>query len=375
MVHLLYTANDANGQSVNGFVEAVGPQAAKEALQAKGYQDIAFHQDATSAQDPAVLAAMSAQEVSQLAQFKLQVMQKPGLMTVWKEVLRRSRIGLLVDAALLGWGIWSHNCIVVAASLGLSVFPFALSAWKFRHSGDYSALLRAHAIGDWAGLERLAARLQGIGRQKPSLAMDVAFPRAAVVAKQDGLQAAIASVDAWKPKNASEVPRFEARLASVYAAAGDRQGYVDAMQRAYDASNNDPSRAADLALAHARFGDVMKARALLEGVDLSLIPSFGTGFILWTQGLCQSRLGQPDAAQTLGRAVAAFLKLANLSTAWTALAFCTADHCIALALDGQRDQARKELSNVWPIVKAHADAAFKDQLRSAGLLATKGSAA
>lgn len=372
MVHLLYTANDENGQSVNGFVEAIGPQAGKEALQARGYKDISFHQDATSAQDPAVLSPMSAQELAQLAQFKLQVMQKPGLVTVWKEVLRRSRIGLLADAALLAWGIWNHNLLVAAVALGLAVFPFALSAWKLRHSRDYNAFLRAHALGDLAAMDRLAAHLHGISQTTPSVAMDLAFRLAAMRSKSDGLEKAIASVDAWQPKDASEVPLFECRLASIYAAVGDRQGFVDAMQRSYDASNKDPSRALDLALAQARFGDSVKAQVLLDSIDLTLIPSFGAGFILWTQGLCQSRQGLPSATQTLGQAVAAFLKLSTQPAVWTALAFCTADYCVALALDGHREQARRELLNVGPIIKAHADSAFKAQLRSAGLAKESG---
>jgi hypothetical protein len=367
MAHLLYTAKDAKGQPVNGFVEADGPQAARAALLVKGYQDITFHQDSTSAEDSRALASMSPHEVTQLAQFKVQVMQKPGLMTVWKEVLRRSRTGLLADAVLFAWGIWSHNRLVVAAAVGLSIFPFALSAWKFRHSRDYSAFLRAHALGDLAAMERLAVQLRGVSQKTPNVAMDLAFRLAAVRAKSEGLQKAIALVDAWQPKNPSEAPLFECRLASLHAAVGDRQGFVDAMQRSYDASNKDPSRAMDLALAHARFGDVAQAQTLLDSIDLALLPSFGAGFVFWTQGLCQSRQGISGATQTLGQAVAAFLKLAQQPAVWTALAFCTADHCIALALDGHRGEARKELSKVWPIVKAHADPAFKEQLRSAGL--------
>jgi uncharacterized protein GlcG (DUF336 family) len=243
-----------------------------------------------------------------------------------------------------------------------------MSAWKFRHSRDYNAFLRAHALGDLDAMERLAIRLRGISQTTPQIAMDLAFRLAAMRAKKEGLQKAIASVDAWQPKSAAEAPLFECRLASLYAAVGDRQGFVDAMQRSYDVSSQDPSRAMDLALAQVRFGDASQAQTLLDSIDLTLLPSFGTGFVLWTQGLCQARQGLPSATQTLGRAVAAFLALSQQPAVWTALAFCTADHCIALALDGQREQARKELSNVWPIVKAHADAAFKEQLRAAGLV-------
>ena len=187
-------------------------------------------------------------------------------------------------------------------------------------------------------------------------------------AKQGNLKGALASVDSWKPKNASEVPLFECRMASIYAAVGDRHGFVDAMQRSYDASNNDPSRALDLAMAHSRFGDVVQARLVLDTIDRSLIPSFGIGFVSWAQGLCDARQGLPGATQALAQGVAAFLKLSDHAAVWTALAFCTADHCMALALDGHGEQARRQFAKVWPIVKVHADEAFMDQLRSAGLL-------
>ena len=53
-------------------------------------------------------------------------------------------------------------------------------------------------------------------------------------------------------------------------------------------------------------------------------------------------------------AVADFLRLGENPAVWTALAFCACDHAVALNMAGQSARARRQIADVWPVLKAHA---------------------
>ena len=368
MLHLLYTAKNSQGEAVRGFVEAASAPDAMRKLVDEGHTDVVFHQDAASAEDAAALSAMSAAEMDDLARFKLQVMQRPGLLTVWREVARRGGWSWACLLVVFVGGAWIGSAWIMRAALAILLLPFAASAWSFRHSQNYQALLRAAALGDGPTVERLARQLRPVSAKTKGMAFDLDVRVAAVRARAGGLDEAIASLQEWREPMAAELPMFECRLASVYGAAGDRAGFVASMRRAYALAPNDPSRALDLALAEARFGDVDQAQAVFDSVDISVIPAFGAGFVLWTRGACQLRRADPRAHDTLGLAVVEFLKLAQQPAVWTALAFCTCDHSIALSFAGHHVQAKRELETVWPVVRAHADAQLMTLLRAQALI-------
>lgn len=368
MPHLLYTAKQPDGRPARGFVEADGVASARRKLAEQGLQNIVFHQDASVSEDSAALARLSDAEVDDLARLKLQVMREPGLKTVLLEVARRNRIGLLVDGLMLGWGLWTGNVLMVAIATTLAISPFALTAWRHRHADRYQAFLRAHALGDVARARQLAAQLRAVGSQARNLAFDLDVRLAGFQAREGQLDQALASLAPWRERMAGQMPLFETRLASVHAAAGDRAGFVAAMARGHALASDDPSRTLDLALAEARFGDVDRAQTLLDRVDPALIPAHGAGFVLWARGMCLVRQGQPAGAATLGLAVAEFLKLGARVASWTALAFCVADHALALATAGRQDEAKRELGMVWPVLQAHADKTLMQMLRTLDLV-------
>ena len=105
----------------------------------------------------------------------------------------------------------------------------------------------------------------------------------------------------------------------------------------------------------------------LAQIDTALLPSFAAGFIAWTEGLILLREGRPGALDRLAAGVSAFLELSSNPVGWTALAFCTCDHAVALSLAGRREQARAEIARVWPILQAHGDRPLLRMLQADGL--------
>ncbi|MEO5671109.1 MAG: hypothetical protein ABIR26_10500 [Ramlibacter sp.] len=367
MPHLLYSAQDREGKAVQGFVDAPSAAQAREQLLAQGLTGVVLHQEPTVATAAGDLAGLSDPQARELARLRISVMQRPGLPGVMLEIARATWIWIALDLAFLGWGVWTSRPLLVAIAAAAALVPFLVGLWQFRHGGCYHELLKSFSIGDWDEVEHLAARLRKVSGKVTNMEFDLDVRLAAIQARKGHLAPALSRLDPWRARLAGSPGLFESRIASVHAAGEDRAGYVRTMAKAYEASAQDPSRALDLALAHARFGDAAAAGRLLQSIDVSLLPPHAQGFVAWTDGLVRLRTGQPGAADVLGNALAAFLKLSAQPAAWTALAFCTCDHAVALSMAGRKDDARRELAQVWPIVKAHADRALLSMLQADGL--------
>jgi hypothetical protein len=375
VAQVLYSAKAADGSKAEGFIEAATAQQARELLQQRGLQDIVLHQDMSSAGAGIGVQGLSPSEVQALASFRIRAMRSPGLGTVWAEVARRSWMWLLLDAALVAWGLWKPDRWIFALGALLLVLPFAISAWNYRHAGRYRRLIQHEALGQWDQVARLASQLQAATNQAPQLAFDLDVRLAAVQARRGALDAAVESLQSWRPRLAKQPGVFEGRLGSVHLAGGDTAAFVRLSGESLQGLPGDPARTVDHALAHARFGEVARAAELLASIDTGLLPPHGQGFVLWVQGLVQRRRGQPEAAATLGQAVAEFLQRAEQPAVWTALAVCTADHALALHDAGQIDAARRQVAQVWPVLRVHANKDLQRELIARHLVPTKSAAA
>lgn len=368
MGHLLYSAKDSRGEAVQGFVEAKSALEARQQLAARGLADIVLHQEATIATEAGEVAGLGQAQLRELARIRIALMQRPGLWPVLLEVARANRWWILADVAIIAGGLWSDSGWLVATGAFLALLPFGVSLWSYRHSGRYTALLRSFALGKWDHVEQLASKLRPVSAKVAQMDFELDVRLAGIQARKGDLAGALARLEGWRPKLAGTPGLYESRVAVVYAAGEDRVGFVQLMDQAHELSGREPARALDLALAHARFGDAAAAAGLLQGVDAKLLPPHALGFVAWVDGLVRLRLGQPEALARLGEATAAFLALAGQPAAWTALAFCTCDHAVALAMAGRKGEARAELAHVWPIVKAHADRPLLRMLEADGLL-------
>lgn len=366
MAQLLYSAKDREGKPVQGFVEAASVLQARQQLQAQGLTDVVLHQDTTVSTDPRSLAGLGPEQQRELARLSLATIGQPGLAPLLRHVAGANRWWIAFDLGLMAWGIATANGWLMAGGAVLALLPFAMAAWQYRHGDRYNALLKAFALGDWKQVRALAQKLREVSGGVQNMEFDLDLRLAAVRARAGQLSEALADVEPWRARVATP-GTFENRVAAIHAAAGDRAGFVRLMAESHAKAPQEPARALDHALAEARFGDAAVAARLLGEVDPTLLPPHAQAFVAWARGLVQLRQQQPGALDQLAQAVAEFLKLAAQPAAWPALAFSTCDHAIALAMAGRKDEARQELAQVWPIVRAHGDTALLRLLQTEGL--------
>jgi len=369
MAKLLYTALSPQGARVEDFVEADSAASARERLVGQGLRDVVFHDEVMISQ--ARTEPLGEADTQRLAAFKLRILRRPGLRTVWGEVARRNGWLIAGGGVLAGISLAMGEVQRGVLLLGVALLPFALSAWQYRHAHRYQRLVEACNVGQWALAERLIAALRSTRHGRGLLGFDLQVRQACIHARQgQPLDELLEGLDLQvEPAIKAQPALYHCRLASVYAAAEDRAGFVRAMRTAYEASAQDPARALDLALACARFGDWQEAERLLAALDATLLPAHGKGFWRWAQGMVALRAARPDALPSLTAAVTAFLQLGvDQPAVWTALAFATCDLAVALHLNGQTEAARRSLSEVWPVLRVHADKALMQMLKREGLV-------
>lgn len=370
MPKLLYSATGADGKPTEGFVDAATVQDARGQLEARGLTQVVMYSAPGYAIDESEVFGLGDRELRELAKLRLAVMARPGLVPALLEMVRRQAIWLGLGVAVALYGASADKPVWTWVGIGAVALPFAVMLWQWRHVGRHDQMLKAFALGQWAEVRRLSKLLLARRANTPSMNFEFVLRQAYCDVRERTLQKALARVQPWREKLAGEPGLFEMRIATLHHAAGDWPGFIAMHEASLVPLPGDPSRTLDLALAHARHGDVDRAAELFASIDKSLLPPWGTGFVHWTEGLIQFRRKQPQAGTTLGLAVAEFLKLSNQPMVWTALALATADHAIALKDAGLAPEARQAMAQVWPIVKAHAHQAQLRLYETEGLVPT-----
>lgn len=354
MARILFRAHDASGDTVMDAVDAGTAEEALAALAARGMANIRL-------QDTADLAALRDDRAATRpamhpphAAFDLDSPLAPGMRTFLRELFRRLRLLLGLEAILLLCGLAGGARALVLLALGLLCLTLVPPLWQYRHAMRYDRLLRAWALGEWQ-LARHLVGLLAAHRRKPSVAFDLAARAAGLRAVEGELAAALAALESWRPQLESVPGAVDQRIAAVCHAAGDYPGFVAAARRALDAAPDNVTYRLDLALAEARVGNVDAVPALMAGVEVRKVPSFGRPFIDWVRGMVALRHGRPESVQALGAATQGFLEYAANPAVWTSLALCSGAYALALAQNGRVEEARATARHVWPVLRVHGD--------------------
>lgn len=356
MPKILYKAKTPQGDDVAGYVDAPTAQAAVAQLKAEGLRDIELHQS------PGIAAVHDDDPIrrdAQQAAFQLRIREKPGLVSLLREVARRSRLSLAVDAVLIVAGLAGRQPWLVAAGLAALIVTFGFPAWRHRYARWYRQMLTAMAYGDWAEARTLFERFRR-GKHPASVESQMPFYDARLrVHEGEPLDRVLARLETSRANFKPD--QFHARLASVHSAAKDYDGFLACMRAAWEASPDDPSRLVDYALANARIGDLALARELLDRIDMEALEVNGRAFVWWARGLVELRNDRPGAQASLRKGVDGFLKIAS-PAALSSLALCSGACAIAMQRAGDAAGAKAMVERVWPVLDAHADPRLRAEI-------------
>lgn len=367
MTYWLYTGKDAQGRPTQGMVDAPTAWEALAQLQETqpGLQDIQLldtFNSAAAVSDmvSAVGADASQVELDRLARLMVAQVQRPGLATTLRQLLRQNALWFAGTGLVFVWGCihnWSGGRLFVAALVFAA--PLLLFAWLHRYTQAHDRGLRVHAVGDIPQLHAVCQRLTRAARLHAYLrssAWDLAVHHAWHVSRTQGLEAAQRGLAAhpYRPREEKMlvVPDYLMRLAR-----GDLQAAERVLCQALERWPEEPTLMLDLALIQARSGRGQEAQRLLARLPAQLLPSMGQPFRAWIDGLAALEAKDLTKARVqFSQACEQFMALGqNRPAIWPSLAVCTADLALCLAWSGQIRAARQVLRPVLPMVKAHLE--------------------
>jgi hypothetical protein len=306
-----------------------------------------------------------------LARFKRQLLQPPGLGAALRAHAWPIGLGLVVAMALAAFGLVQSQPVWLVLGVVAPAAAFAAVFWT-QHSAHPQQrrlrLQRQFALGNWDAVRVLAQGLRRISVHQPDLAFDLDLRLAGIVARDHGLDEALARLEPWRARWSHRPGVFEQGVAMVHHMAGDTAGYVSQTSQARALDPGNPVWRIDAALAQARFGSPDQADAWLAGIDATELTPAAAATAQWARALVQLRRRQPDAVPALGVALAAWLTLSTQPATWPAVALCTCDLAIAQHQAGDHDTARAHIAAVWPVLEVHASAALLRMLEADDLL-------
>jgi hypothetical protein len=371
MKQFFYEAKDESGKALRGSVDAISAQDAVLRLQQRGLTDIRILSTDMSAVLRNDLKSLPDEVRQQHARMEIAYTRtRSGRESFWLGVLNVTRgnaLMLLALAAWAGFGLGHGRMIQAATALLLMLLPYALYVWNLRHLNHYQELQRAMVFGEWARAQEMIKRLRQRSDNNDQLTMDLDVRQAQIDARQgQPLANVLAQLERWRQAMADSPGAFDSRIASVYLAAGDSGGYLDAARRGYRGTPGEPTRQVDYALAEARYGSATTAGELLDSVDLAALIPAGHKFMEWVRGVVALRQEHNDLAlQHLAQAVLAFEEMARKTpTSLSSHALATAAYCVALARNGQKAEARRLLVPVQPVLRILVDPTLAAQLKA-----------
>ena len=181
MSRILYRARTPDGQPLADFVEAKTAAEAMQLLEARGLHEIVLMQSPDIAAFNTITSGLTPR---QHAQLRAEFMDRPGIATGLRIVVRHNAAPLAVGAAFLGFGAWKGSIPAAAVGLVLMLAPFALYFWKRRHLDRYHALLKAYARGQWNDVRRLAKLIRA-GSDRELLLWDIDVRMACIEAREE----------------------------------------------------------------------------------------------------------------------------------------------------------------------------------------------
>jgi tetratricopeptide (TPR) repeat protein len=370
MAKVPYTAVNAAGKSVSGFVDESTMEAAVAHLKAQGLQDIELLVDPLYAAEPKLPSNASSSELAQIARIQKVFLRNPNLPTLLKAMVFEQRWWMLACFLIAAWAFYvGWQWIAVAIAL-LLLLPFVWTAFTFSSTRLYISVIREQATGQWDAALNAISQLRQKRIKDSMVAFDLDVRAAAILAKQYQLPQALDILKPWKEQLSISRPGlYESRLATVYYAAGNPNACVRFIEDALLLNPSNTTIKVDCALMNAMMGDRVRAQDLLNQLDRTNLPSFAPGFLSWIQAKIDMRnVNSPEALSHISKAIEAFLPMMSNPAIWSSVALCTADYALCLHRAGRTSDARQAVERVWSVLQPTADATLLATLGEADLL-------
>jgi hypothetical protein len=364
----LVTATDPHGRRTTFARDGMSPEHVRGGLVLDGFSDIEFEDDEFTVRlrrmRPDFLPAPDTEQL--LAEARIR-RAPPTAGADWSRFLKKNGLALFGLTASAAVGIWAGYVLLTAAAAGIVAWMFYHFVRWSRRGDRYDELMRAYGRGDWQAAEAMIPPMLAdpLTAKIPLMVGDLRFRAAGLRARRGEVEAALADIVDLGRDPSFANGMYTARVGSIHYLIGDYPAFVAAMEAGCEAAGGDSFHRLDLAFTHARVGDPARARALLDGIDRSLLSTMHQPIFAATDALCRLRTGDVSGEPILARAIAAFSAFAGQPATWPIHGVLLAWHALILTRVGRPADALAVLDGWLDVALAWADADTRQQLVSA----------
>jgi len=362
----LFSANSPDGRQVTERIEAATADAARYALDLRGYREIAFHTDDASNRMDAVFQAemVDGHPDSQLTpEQELEARQGGGMLQVVWSAWKHSAVfwvplGLWVGVSLAGGRPFSWLDIL---SFALGALFLGWFVWLVLPGVGYQGLLAAstwNRLRETRAWVRFLRFLSSVGAPRtPQLELDM---RLACVLARNGCEEEARRVVAPHEAAAAGNPMILGRLAGFYEAVGDHARAHANRTLAVEASGGGLAEIIDHAhglVRHLR--RPAEARASLARIADREVADLAQIFVRYTDGLIALEEGRPEAAiELLSKTEQAMTPYEGNELVKGMFREVWAFRVIALAATGQFAEAKQLFAKALPLLRARRESSL-----------------
>jgi len=378
MTKVLYSALDVNNNQKYGYIDAISNTDALEQLKQKNYSTIFLYNDILLSTQRDDLKNFSDKELEENAKLEITMQFRPTFKTFITATIQKYRwsiiLGLIMGiSGIFGFfGFEENDLLVITVGIVVSLLGPLIALLNYPLISSYMKLFHSFAYGSWDDTQSILAYFSR--KDESTLPIELNFELNCMHAKLLAIHSrkeeslAIIQKKYEYIKNISPV-RYSILLADIEYINGNYKQYLNRIQKLYLENSNNAMVTLELAFAEVRFGESEKANELLNNLNYKeLVYTNGLPILNLVKGMITKKKDITQALIHFEDAVSKLLELRSNSIMLPLLAIASGQYSIALYDNGEKENAKIILHDIWDILKIHGDKYLHDEIYKRNLM-------
>ena len=360
-----YSAVDGNGKLCYGYGNGDSNAEVLQKLKQEGLSEIKLFGDAFLDMDRPDLEGISGALRESNAKQETDNAKGITLLSHIKFNLSTPlAIGFIVfGLLLLALGIYIDSIILMIIAVLVTLWMPFQALLSYVLVSDFNTMFKANALGDWDGVYEKLDVLYGYG--------EGTFPQYVSI-ELDKISAKLLAIESDPKESFAIVERkygfleklsplaYSILLIEVHYINGDYQKSREQLIELDKKYPNNATIKIDVALSEAKFGDMSRAKEIMNEIDIYELPQFVLPIAYLIEGMFYQESDRTKAMQLFEHSLSLLREYEENPSTWIPLAMTTAHYAVALYDHGEKKRAEYELGNVWSVLRIHGDKPLLD---------------
>lgn len=364
MPSIHYSAVDQNGSMVYGYDNSSTNKKSLEKLKSEGLREIKFYGDALNSEERVDLKGLSKQAVMAQAKHDVSLILQPSLLNHFVFVFTRLQniLRLMVGVSIFLLGLYIDNIWVLGLGGALFSMVFVYDTLVviggISFIENFNKLYEAISYGKWQKAKEILDQFYYDWKRDMDDEAKVHFDTVAalLLAVEYPPDIALQKVEERYGFLKQNLPhKYTLLLAEIHYINGDYDEHIKAWEKLYLEYGEHTIMVLNFAVAHALYGDSLKAKKLLEEVEVEALPVMSIPLVDFTKALLLQEDALEESLVYFQNAIAALIAYKEMADMLRVISMVASYYALALYRYGDDEYAEELLETYWGVIKVHGD--------------------